>query len=396
MSNALSIEEIFIKFRDQILSHNLPIQGQDYSPIDSFYSKLIYKEQITQNQANFIIKLLEKYRNISAASGYDYVDELAIASWSMPFRRLDLSKKIYVEKNQTGGIEICLKFPYQLKAEFEKEIDIGHPRTYKSNYWDNDNKIRRLNFYDYNLIHLYEFAVKHNFEIDETFMCAMADVEEIWQNSDDITPYCEVINGEIELKNVAESALDWWKNNHTKKYFDDLLLAKSMGYLLRKKSENAVEKIASSRENMFWLKTNSDFFRMYKLLDAKVVVILDRTSKILSWLKQFVIDADNNGISRDIIKVCFRDNKDETRGVNEWVKEAGVGGKIDSGKIFIFEHKPAKWIFKDPETVKIVVTNNLYPHVSQSVKDWIDSCNIVICLGDIKPSEQKGKQIVEL
>jgi hypothetical protein len=396
MSNALSIEEIFIKFRDQVLSHNLPIQGQDYSPIDSFYSKLIYKEQITQNQANFIIKLLEKYRNISAASGYDYADELATASWSMPFRRLDLSKKIYVEKNQAGGTEICLKFPYQLKAEFEKEIDISHPRSYKSNYWDNDNKIRRLNFYDYNLIHLYEFAVKHNFEIDETFMCAMADVEEIWQNSDDITPYCEVVKGEIELKNAAESALDWWKNNHTKRYFDDLLLAKSMGYLLRKKPENAVEKIAASRENMFWLKTNSDFFRMYKLLDAKVVVILDRTSKILSWLKQFVIDADNSGISRDIIKVCFRDNKDEIRGVNDWIKEAGVGGKIDSGKIFIFEHKPAKWIFKDPETIKIVITNNLYPHVSQSVKDWIDSCNIVVCLGDIKPSEQKGKQIVEL
>jgi hypothetical protein len=174
---------------------------------------LIGGEQITKNQANFILKILEKYKKNSAVAGYDYTDLLIHACWKMPFRQLDLSKKIYVEKNQSGVIEICLKFPYQLKSEFEKQIDDGKSPTYKSNYWDNENKIRRLNLYDYNLIHLYEFAARHDFEIDETFMSVMADVEEIWQNCENITPCCEIIDDEIVLKNVPSSTLSWWVDN---------------------------------------------------------------------------------------------------------------------------------------------------------------------------------------
>ena len=396
MSTTPFVEDIFIKFRDHILSQNLPIQYQDYSPIDSFYTKLIGGEQITKNQANFILKILEKYKKNSAVAGYDYTDLLIHASWKMPFRQLDLSKKIYVEKNQSSVIEICLKFPYQLKSEFEKQIDDGKSPTYKSNYWDNENKIRRLNLYDYNLIHLYEFAARHDFEIDETFMSVMADVEEIWQNCENITPCCEIIDDEIVLKNVPSSTLSWWNDNRSHQHFDDLLLAKSMGCFLNKTPENLIEKIAVSKETTFWIKNNDDFFCLYNHLDSKVVIILDRTSKILDWLQQFVVDAEKNGVSRDLIKVCFRDSKEESRGVNEWVKAAGVGGKIDQGRIFIFEHKPAKWLFKDPDDVKIVVTNNLYPHVSQGIKDWIDSCSLSIYLGDIRPAEPKGKRIVEL
>ena len=52
--------------------------------------------------------------------------------------------------------------------------------------------------------------------------------------------------------------------------------------------------------------------------------------------------------------------------------------------------------FKDKEDITIIATNNLYPHTSQVTKDWLDSHPCVIYLGDIKPSEQKGKKIVEL
>jgi hypothetical protein len=135
---------------------------------------------------------------------------------------------------------------------------------------------------------------------------------------------------------------------------------------------------------------------LHKQIDGKICVILDRTSNTLDWLKNFVSCADESGISRQEIKVCFRENKDSTTGLNDWIKSAGVGGKVESGKILIFEFKPAKWLFKEQQDVKILVTNNLYPSTNQITKDWLNSHPCVIYLGDIKPSEQRGQKIVEL
>jgi hypothetical protein len=109
-----------------------------------------------------------------------------------------------------------------------------------------------------------------------------------------------------------------------------------------------------------------------------------------------VADADQSGIARDDIKVCFRENKENNSGINDWIKMAGVGGKVETGKILIFEYKPAKWLFKDSEDVKLLVTNNLYPPTNGITKDWFSSHPCVIYLGDIKPSEQRGQKIVEL
>ena len=169
-----------------------------------------------------------------------------------------------------------------------------------------------------------------------------------------------------------------------------------MGFPLQKNPENLVEKIAASPENSFWIKTNEDLFSVCQHIQGKVCIILDRTSDILSWLQKFVADADRSSVPRDQIKVCFRDHKDSKSGINDWIKLAGVGGKVEDGKILIFETKPAKWLFKGPDDVKILVTNNVYPPTNTLARDWLNSHPCVIYLGDTKPTEQRGQKIVEL
>jgi hypothetical protein len=332
---------------------------------------------------------------VSAVAGLDYQKNLATIQWQHPFRILDLSKSIYVERTESGQIEICLKFPFQLKTEFDTEISSGSLLG-KSSRWDPEEKIRRLNVYDFNLISLYEFAIKHNFEIDESFMSVLADVEEIWQNADDVLPYSTAVNNSVFLNNATTDAEEFWNNKAIGSYHNNLLLAKSMGYRLRKIPENLVEKIAVATENSFWVKDADQFFSIYKEISGRVCVILDRTSNTLQWLQSFVASADKNLVSREEIKVCFRDSKDNTTGLNDWIKLAGVGGKVETGRILIFESKPAKWLFKDPQDVTILVTNNLYPPTNTMAKDWFQSHPCVIYLGDIRPSEQRGQKIVEL
>ena len=396
MLSSAFVEEVFLKFYDLVLFKNLPVQGSDFSPILSFGEKLLAGEQLTQNQATYILKILEKYKNMSAQAGYDYSNSLGFLTWKNSFRVLDLSKKIWVDQAEDGKIWVCLKFPYQLKKEFDEEI-VGDKQWLPLSIWDADQRIRKLSLYDFNLIHLYDFAVKHTFEIDESFMTALADIEEIWQNQDKVLPYStfSAIKG-VELINASDEVLEWWRQQPIATVSDQLLLAKSMGYPLQSQPKNLIEKIATSNENSFWIKNNSDLFEIYKNITGKICVILDRTSNTLEWLKNFINDADRQGISRSDTRVCFRESKDSKNGINDWIKEMGLGGKVEDGKILIFEYKPAKWLFKDFKDVTMVVTNNLYPTTNQLSRDLFNSHSCVIYLGDIKPSEQKGQKIVEL
>jgi hypothetical protein len=395
MLTSIFAEDLIEKFYEFVYDKNLSIQSQDHAPLESFYLKIINKEQLTNNQANFAIKLLEKYRSLATTAGFHYSADLTTIKWKQPFRVLDLSKKIYAEKDEAGKAWVCLKFPYQLKKQFDDEIEHGVDH-YKKSFWDSDLKVRRLSLYDYNLIQLYEFAVRHAFEIDESFMLAVGEVEEIWQNSKDITPYSTSSSNTVFLHNASDDVRQYWDSKVIGTYEDNVLLAKNMGYIFDQLPKNTVEKIAASTENSFWIKHNQDLFDIYKTITGKICVILDRTGNTLVWLQRFVADADQAGVDRDEIKVCFRENKENNSGVNDWIKAAGVGGKVETGRILIFEYKPAKWLFKQVDDVKMLVTNNLYPPTNQLAKDWFTAHPCVIYLGDIKPSEQRGQKIVEL
>ena len=387
-------EDIFTKFYDWVSQQKISIQGQDFSPISSFHEKIINGSELTKNQANFLIKLLEKYKTMSAMAGFDYRPQLENIKWRKGFRVLDLSKSIYVELRE-NKLEICLKFPYQLKKEFEDEIDNGQPSSLH-NFWDHEQKVRRLDFYHYNLISLYEFACKHNFEIDDTFMIALGDVEEIWQNSECVSPRSTIGIYGVELKNSSQETKQWWDEHQRSSPVSDLLLAKSMGFVYQEKPTNLVEKIAASQENSFWIKSNQEFFQLAKSVSGKICVLLDRSSATLPWLQSFVADAEKSDISREEIKVCFRDNKESTTGLNDWIKIAGVGGKVETGRILIFESKPAKWLFKSDNDVTLVVTNNIFPPTNTMARDWFACHPCVIYLGDTRPTETKGQKIVEL
>ena len=396
MSSSLFAEDIFQLFFQLVDSGQVTVQHQDHPPVVSFYTKLLQQEPLTKNQADYVVKILEKYQHAATIAGLDYSSSVKDFQWKQPFRILDLTKRIYVERAAAGQLEVCVKFPYQLKKEFDDQINSYQLISIRSNNWDADQKLRRLNLYDFNLIALYEFANRNNFEIDDTFINVLADVEEIWQNQEEILPVSDIINDRVQLINATAEAEQWFNLHCVGETDKDLLRAKHMGYSYRGKPKNINEKIAAHAENNFWIRSNDKFFDLYKNITGKTAVVLDRTEDTLAWLQKFVADADTHGINRDEIKVCFRDNKDRDTGINEWIKLAGVGGKVEAGRLLIFESRPAKWLFKELDDVTLLVTNNVFPPTNVMSRDWFNSHPCVIYLGDIKPSETKGQKIVEL
>jgi len=386
------VEDIFLEFSKLFHLGKIPVQPHDISVIVNFEGVILDNKALTQNQGNYVLKILQKYQNFSNLNGLNYSETLKNPQWKQDFRILDLSKKIFVSQDQEKTIWVCLKFPYQLKKEFDSIFS----NDGKSFSWDHENKIRKEKLYNCNLISLYDFAQQNSFDIDDSFMSAMAQVEEIWQNQEDIIPSCTDDDGKITLKNACQEALDYFNENFSGCRNDDLLLAKSMGFLYDKTPKNAIESIAAHDNNYFWIKTFDEYFNTIQSVNGKIVIVLDRAADAFDWLKDFSQFAEKFQISSNEIKVCFREEKNTDRGINQWIKEKGYGGKVEEGKIFIFLHKPAKWLFKDIKNVKIVTSTSLYPAPNLIARDFFNSQSCVIYLGDIKPSEKKDQRIVEL
>jgi hypothetical protein len=392
MASSVYIEDIFVEFAEYVDSNKISINPQDVSAIHSFYNHIINNSSLTQSQGNLLIKFLHKYQPQAIRINFDYTIFLSDPQWRMPFRFIDLGKRVWVENDEDKITWVCLKFPYQLKKEFDDEFGDNTVHS----IWDSESRVRKLILYRYNLIHVYEFAKKHNFEIDDTFLVAVGDVEEIWQNQDDILPSSDLIADWITLFNNSEETESWWWEHKTGCYENDLLLAKSMGYPYVGKPHSIIEKIAAAKENVFWLKDTVEFLNICNQIQGKVCILLDRAGKSLDWLEQFDLALVQSSLPRDTVRVCFRADKEQGPELNQWIKDHGFGGKIDGAKVLIFNHKPAKWLFKEQESVKIIASNNIYSPTNTISRDWFNSHPCVIYIGDIKPTMSKDQKIVEL
>ena len=400
MYEKIYLENIFLEFSDWIFNQPSVADYKDLSAITSFHSLLVDDEAITKSQADFMIRLLKKYSLTMRSLGLDYQHSLKEATWKKDFRILDLSKRAYVEQDPNEGAVICLKFPYAFKKIYEKEfLNLFH--GYRHNQWDHDKKINRIPARKANIVYLHELLKSNNFEIDDSFLQVVDMVEEVWQQAENIEPYAYQQEGQISLKNPSPDAQEYWNANKTGQKNRDLMLAKAMGFIYRPygSTNDVISDICSTDATDFWCASFDKFFKVYKEVDGITAIVLDRSDDHVNWLQEFVTAADLNHIDRNLIKVCFREDKTESsqRGrLNDWIRKNHLGGKIESGRIFIFRHRPAKWLFSDKIDVKLVATNSLFPMTNHLTQHWLSSKYCLIYLGNIKPSQIKERKIVQL
>lgn len=390
MSEIRYVEDVFSDFFN--IEQSLLLDDKDRRIIYSFFSNILNGTPLTEKQGRLLITFLKKYRRLALAAGLDYQETLDNPVWKVPFRIIDLSKRLSIEV-KGKKIWLCAKFPFALKEQFEQ--DIVPPNK---SLWDHDNKVRKVELRDVNLISLIEFAKNNEFEIDDAVFELQSQVEEIWNQEETISKFSKIVDGQVILENASNGTIEYFEKNAKNEKYHDMFLAKTMGYPLKHSEKNTspIEKISSSTENMFWHPSFSVFFDLYQKVGGKACVILDRNSEILEFLTIFVSKADDAGIPRSDIKVCFREDGAEKLNLNQWIKENEVGGQVGTGKLFIFAQKPAKWLFKDDFSVKIIATNLLYPDPNNMVRDWLTSHPCVLYVGGVRPSTKKEETVVEL
>jgi len=136
-------EDIFLDFYPISITRGFPLQPQDRSASSNFYEILTNNDPLTENQSRYILKILDKYKIISEKFGITYKSDLETAKWKLPFRTIDYTKKISVEKDEENRIWVIAKFPYSFKSKFETEFlvdshSVGHSK------WDADRKVRKM------------------------------------------------------------------------------------------------------------------------------------------------------------------------------------------------------------------------------------------------------------
>lgn len=397
MSAIVYTEDAFSSFYHEIMLGRLTIDDRDYSAISSFHKIISSKNQFTENQAKFLIRLMKKYKSQWLRLCPEIESAVNEPRWRDGFRSIDMAKEIFVEVDDNIPW-ICLKFPYHLRDSFEKEILRGSAEWenvfHTSSHWIKERKLRRINLYNYNILQIQDFVQKNGFKIHESFVEAVNLVEEIWNNLELIAKKSKIVNNQLCLINADRDTEDFFQKKQ-KNMVSDLLTAKSMGYILDKTPENFVEKIAATEENWFWYKDLKNLIKILSELDGRIVFLLDRSSDFKQWLIKFksLLDETRNNHA---VRVCFRLNNEEDSEFNQWVSTSGFGGKVDEGKFLIFLQKPNKWLFNQPNDVKIIITNSVYPPNDQVAMYFLQSHPCVIFAGDVKPTDPKGKKIVSL
>ncbi len=392
MSKIRTIEDLFVEFYDVVQKYGHQLQYFDQNAAYSFYINILSDSSLTKNQGNYIVKLLKKYKSFLEAEGHDVTNLLQNLPWKHSFRVIDNTKKVSIEFDEDGIPWIYLQFPFGMKQTFDHEFS-----DQINSIWDNDKKVRKIPLYYVNFLKIENFVEKNAFELDTTFLDYKDQIDDIWQNQEDFCPFCEIVDDQVYLRNANEEAVTYWEQQRTGKLAVDLLTAREMGYFLKKsRLDTPVERIAASGKNLFWTKGIKDFFEIYKATDAKTCLILDRSSEYFEWLKFFINYADQAGISRKEIKVCFREDGKSNSRVNQWIKDNQVGGKIDGGKIFIFLNSPAKWLYKELDSFKIIATNGLFPFTSRTLQSLLNHHPCVINISETKPSKQREIEIEEL
>jgi len=386
------LEDIFVQFYNLAVCGSIVISTKDWHPLSSFFQLCLNNNPLTEKQAELMCRILKKYQQESLLAGLDFSQELENRTWKHPFRVIDDYKRLFIHVSQPGTPWICVQSPYHLKGVLDEELDIKKSSDHRF-LWDPTIRARKYPIHSANPILFYEFAVKHNFEIDDNFMMYLATYEEVYESIDTVFPFSQIIDGKVVLVNPKGIAFTYWQANQTHQLADDLLLAKSMGYPLINPSNTLIEKISSTPNNIFWTKDLLGILQIAASLNGKTCIVLDRETKLKSWLKTFDQHIDRLNIDRSLVKICFRlDNSD----LNQWIADKGYGGKVDQGKILIFNHKPAKWLFKDSNSVKLVVSNSYYPPTQVVTREWMNTHPCVIYQGDIRPSVTKGNTIVDL
>jgi len=381
----LTVEAALEHLYQTLLRTNVSMN--DWKAVASLVSTINNTGHLTENQRGYVLRLLHKYFDKNP-NKFDYASILNEPVWQSQLRVIDQERRAWIGQSNSGTATLYLKAPYKTYVRLVDLIPYDFD-------WDPQQKIRYHSIRNMNLAMILEYLKQLKFNIDPSLHAAVAVWEEINSSAEDIEPHCKIVDHTVTVKNLCAHAQLYWEEHCTGMPKQDLILAKTMSLRLINPAQNAIEKIAASTSTAFWTYKFDQAFDIITASTGLTAVVLSQNSDYRTWIEKFIKQADQHGIDRTAIKVCFREKNDKGN-FNEWIKKERITGSVDEGKIFIFLQKPPKWLFTKEKSVSLIVTNNIYPSTDKVTKNWIESHPLTVYLVSIPPSSSRNKKIEHL
>ena len=390
-SNIMYIEDLFISLSDLVVVNKISYQPQDYNPILSFRTIIKHNNHLTEKQGKFVLTLIQKYKKQYTLCTGEQIN-IEDFQWRNTFRTIDYTKSLELSNTEDGYPCAVLRFPYNLKDIFDE--------TFGGSFlFDSISKTREIPLLSINPIKLLEFCVSNDFTVDPEFLDYVHTVEEVWDQEDDLSPHCVIENDQVKLINAVESAQEYFDKNKFDNVYKDIWLARMCGFPLYSNATDSVSSMCKSEATHFYTKSIETMCDVLAKLDLDTVaIVLDRQSDTEWFIDNMIDNLQKKCYNTDKIRVCFRGANDNEEGkkFNNWIKMNNLGGKIETGNIFIFKHSIAKWAKKSTFEPKLVISNALYESTNISTRNFLKKCHANITVSDTKPTTRKDTQIVEL
>ena len=385
-------EDLFISLTDHVQLNAISYQPQDYKPMMSFKTLIKNGDPLTEKQGKFVLILLGKYKKQLEAYIGQTID-IEVLQWRYPFRVIDYSKSLVLKNNDNGYPCAYLKFPYTLKDSFDKTFKGAYP-------YNGDSGTREVPLLSVNPIQLLEFCVFNNFDIENEFIDYVDQVEEIWEKERTIVPYCMIENDTVVLVNAFSETQDYFEKNKFNDVYKDSYLARSLGFPLATTKQDPLSKICANIDDTHFWSNNLDNVAdiLVKLDLDRVVVVLDRQADSKRFIVDLLDKLNERCYNSNTIRVCFRgpNNNEQGKEFNKWIKMNNLGGKVDSGKIFIFKHSIAKWVKNFDFKPQLAISNFIYESTNVSTRNFLKACRTTITVSDMSPTTRKENKIVQL
>ena len=376
------VEEIFVELYNT-LSKNKKLKSiVDQEALKSLYYVCVGSASLTQKQSAFVIRLIKKYQSDWIA---DYTHALETPKFKRPFRVAD-SKQAWIEQVK-GELMVLLKYPYALKNEFDRTF------TSSDSVWIPEKSARGFKFYSDKVERAYSFAKKHGFNISEQLEDAFKFIKNESKRSP--SPYCEIKNNQVKLVNSSDSANEYFKSKKKGNKKSDLLLAKGIGYPLKKQNDpddlDMFSALASANTNSFWVDTYSKLFDLIKHSVLPILLIVDRSSLPVDWIQRFVENAKLAGVDHTVSVLT---DQTSTADLVEYASKTNYNGLTSNNKIFITVHSLQSW-FMCQEPVGMVVTNMINIPTNTLTREYLSSHPVAVYFSTVRPTV-KGAEIANL
>lgn len=356
----------------------------DIQIIDSIASQVIQGTGFTERQSLLILRLLSKYSSEIVKTIPNIMQMISAPCYQLPIRKLQTEKRVSIERSDAGKCIVCVSFPYdQLKVEHIKKnrAALGHPM------WDDERRAWTFMLCESTVLFIKDLISHDEFIIDPEFDEYIAQAEQIIHNMDHHVPMVELVNGNLQYKNVSQYVP---KLECDGTVVDGLFNSAKHGITVW--SDNVVDYLRASDCNpltkRFLLAADNRVFEvngkdyslesLNEIIKHLLPIIFVVGDNELACVKQLHQALTHMGYTCDQISVLFRLPSVTGKHFNDYVKDHALNSSLtDDTKFVIISTKMPKPVLQSNIQFNNVISLGKYP-AHYTVLNLLNSCQKLI------------------